>query len=248
MLRQGYNRELKKLDLLVKAHKLISKKDNENLEKLKEFWEGSESYKKILEEQDELREVENFLSEEIAVFQSDTKLEHTNRNDELFNRNNFIKDTLFDLEHMIPNYYYEKFKDDDRILGLYYECCSVFDKIFDKKHFEELVKYYDRGLFIPDVKEAKYFFTILDKEYEEKRDFNEYKITIICDNGLELEIFHNKNTSYFESVKVYSKNYEEDYEFIGTHIKQINTHFNLLKMGKNLYTGKENKSYKVYLK
>lgn len=248
MLRKGYNEEIEKLDMLEKARKLLSKKDDENLEKFKGLWEESQEYQDLLQEQEEIREVESFLSEQIAVFERETQLEIVRKTKDIFYSRNLVNDSLFEIEHEVRNYYYDKYRDDKKIVGLYHKCCSKYDRIFDKKHFEELVKYYDEDKLIPLVREAKYSFQILDKEHEEDREQNEYKITIVCDNGLSFDIFHNVNTYSYENVKLYTRDFDFDYEFIGTHIEEADIYFNLLKMAKNLYTGKENKLYKLYLK
>lgn len=145
-------------------------------------------------------------------------------------------------------YYYEKYKDDDRLYNLYLKSMSIYDIILDIAHFKELLIYLDNEKYIDEVKEAKFSFIILDKEHENKRELNEYKFIISCDNDLELEIFANGRTETHERVKIYSKDFEEEYEFIGTHIKEIENKFNLLKMIRTAISGSENKDYKLYLK
>jgi hypothetical protein len=90
--------------------------------------------------------------------------------------------------------------------------------------------------------------SILDKEHEDRREFNKYKFVITCNNELELELFSSGRTERYEYITIYSKDYEESYNFIGTHIREIENKFNLLKMIRTAITGMENKSYKVYLK
>lgn len=145
-------------------------------------------------------------------------------------------------------YYYDKYKDDNRLHKLYLNSMSIYDKILDIAHFKELLIYLDNEKYLYDVKEAKFKFTILDKEDEDRREFNEYKFIISCDNDLKLEIFANGRTETHERVKIYSKDFEEEYEFIGTHINEVENKFNLLKMIRTAISGSENKDYKLYLK
>lgn len=250
MLRKNYNEELEKLSLLIMNLEIISKRENEILQKFRAggMYEESEEYQELAKEQDNVRKVEEFLREEILVFERNTKLFRIPKSKDIFASTNFIRNCLSEMEHEEVSYYYDKYKDDNAIIRLYSSCNSSYDRIFDFAHFEELVKYYDDGKLLHDVKEASFSFEILDKEHEEVRELNKYKISVVCDNGLEFELFLNEDTSYYEYVKVYSKDYLNDYAFTGTLVYFVDSHINLLKMAKTVISKNEGKSYKVYFK
>jgi hypothetical protein len=249
MLRKNYNEDLVKLDNLEKTYQLVKNRAETIKEQFlnREIYEDTIEGEKLGKELDTANELEEFLNDEVVTFARDKDFKVL-RDTKLGAWENYVSDILFSMIKEDNRYYYDKYKHDDRFHKLYLNSMSIYDKILDVAHFKELLIYLDNEKYIEDVKTAKFKFTILDKEYEDRREFNEYKFIISCDNGLELEIFANGRTETHERVKIYSKDFEEEYEFIGTHINEVENKFNLLKMIRTAISGTENKSYKVYLK
>ncbi|MDY0215058.1 MAG: hypothetical protein RBS24_06085 [Bacilli bacterium] len=250
MLRSSHHTEVKKLDCLYKAYVIVKDREEYLRKQFRERYldETSHEYKELANELDKAEEVENFLSEEIGEFERAVGLEII-RNTGLGKYKEYINSALFDMSDPRDNHsIYVKYKNDEALHSLYLQSLPMYD-IFDVHHFKELVKYFDDRKSLNDVSEAQFEFTILDKEYEEKKEFNEYKILIFCDNGLYFEIFANGRTEIYEFEKLYSRDYMQSYNFIGTHIRTLVNKFNLLKMMKLILTSAvENKKYKLYLK
>lgn len=251
MLRKNYNEDLNKLDKLEKTYQLVKNRAETLRSQFQNhlICEDSEEGEKLANELDTAAELEEFLLDEVGAFARDKDFK-VNRDKKFGAWKKHVTDILFDMKVLKDDklHFYDKYKDDDRLYRLYLNSMSIYDKILDVAHFKELLVYLDNGQYIEDVKEAKFEFTILNKEDEDRREFNEYKFVITCDNGLKLELFANGRTETHECITVYSKDYEEEYFFIGTHINEIEKKFNLLKMIKTAISGTENKSYKVYLK
>lgn len=249
MLRKNYNKDLKKLDNLEKTYQLVKSRAETIRQQFlnREIYEDTTEGEKLGIELDTANELEEFLNDEVVTFARDKDFKVL-RDTKLGAWENYVSDILFSMIKEDNHYYYDKYKDDDRLHKLYLNSISIYDKILDVAHFKELLIYLDNEKYVEDVKTAKFKFTILDKEYEDRREFNEYKFIISCDNGLELEIFANVRTETHERVKIYSKDFEEEYEFIGTHINKVENKFNILKMIRTAISGAENKSYKLYLK
>lgn len=251
MLRKNYNEELVKLDNLEKTYQLVKNRAETIKQQFlnREIYEDTIEGEKLGKELDTANELEEFLNDEVVTFARDKEFKVI-RDKSLGAWENYVSDILFDMKSLKEDklYFYNKYKDDNRLHKLYLNSMSIYDKILDIAHFKELLIYLENEKYIDEVKEAKFKFTILDKEYEDRREFNEYKFIITCDNGLDLEVFANGRTETHERVKIYSKDFEEEYEFIGTHINEIENKFNLLKMIRTAINGTENKSYKVYLK
>ncbi|WP_419767264.1 hypothetical protein [Arcobacter sp.] len=251
MLRKNYNEDLRKLDNLEKTYQLIKNRAETIRQQFlnDEIYEDTIEGKKLGKELDTSEELEEFLNDEVVTFERDKDFKII-RDKKFGAWENYVTDILFDMKDIKSDklYFYDKYKDDDRLYELYLNSMSIWDKVLDVKHFKELLIYLDNEKYIDEVKTAKFEFTILDKEHEDRREFNEYKFIITCNNGLELDLFANGRTETHEKVKIYSKDYEEDYSFIGTHIKEIVNKFSLLKMIRTAITGIENKKYKMYLK
>lgn len=251
MLRKNYNEDLKKLDNLEKTYQLVKSRAETIRQQFlnREIYEDTTEGEKLGIELDTANELEEFLNDEVVTFARDKEFKVI-RDKSLGAWENYVSDILFDMKSLKEDklYFYNKYKDDNRLHKLYLNSMSIYDKILDIAHFKELLIYLDNEKYLYDVKEAKFKFTILDKEDEDRREFNEYKFIISCDNDLKLEIFANGRTETHERVKIYSKDFEEEYEFIGTHINEVENKFNLLKMIRTAINGKENKSYKLYLK
>jgi hypothetical protein len=250
MLRKNYNEDLKKLDNLEKTYQLVKSRAETIRQQFlnREIYEDTTEGEKLGIELDTANELEEFLNDEVVTFARDKEFKVI-RDKSLGAWENYVSDILFDMKSLKEDklYFYNKYKDDNRLHKLYLNSMSIYDKILDIAHFKELLIYLDNEKYLYDVKEAKFKFTILDKEDEDRREFNEYKFIISCDNDLKLEIFANGRTETHERVKIYSKDFEEEYEFIGTHINEVENKFNLLKMIRTAISGIENKSYKVYL-
>lgn len=252
MLRSLHNTEVKKLDCLYQAYVIVKDKTEYIRKQFRErsLNENSREYQELSNELDKVEEVENFLSEEINMFERLTGLEII-RNNDLGKYKEYVNSALFDMQcdGKDNHLFYTKYKDDNRLHGLYLKAMIKFDKIFDVHHFQELVKYLVNEKSLNDVSEAQFEFTIMDKEYEDRKEFNEYKILIFCDNGLSFEVFVNGRTEIYKFERLYSRDYMKSYDFIGTHIEALVKRFNFLKMMKLIVTsGIENKKYKLYLK
>lgn len=249
MLRKNCNEDLVKLNNLEKTYQLVKNRAATIKEQFlnKKIYEDTIEGEKLGKELDTANELEEFLNDEVVTFARDKDFKIL-RDTQLGEWKNYVSDIFFGMIKEDQRYYYDKYKDDNRLYDLYLKSMSIYNKILDVAHFKELLIYLDNEKYIEDVKTAKFKFTILDKEYEDRREFNEYKFIISCDNGLELEIFANGRTETHERVKIYSKDFEEEYEFIGTHINKVENKFNILKMIRTAISGTENKSYKVYLK
>lgn len=251
MLRSAHHHEVKKLDCLYKSYVIVKEKEEYLRKKFRELHldENSQDYKKLSDELDKAVEAETFLSEEIGEFERLTGLEII-RNNDLGKYKEYVNSALSNMSEDRKDYtLYTKYKDDDTLHGLYLNSLTMGYRIFDVRHFQELVNYLNDEKSLDTVLEAQFEFIILDKEDEERKEFNEYKILIFCDNGLSFEIFANGRTEIYEFEKLYSRDYMQSYNFIGTHIREIVKKFNLFKMMKLIITsGIENKKYKLYLK
>jgi hypothetical protein len=248
MLRTKHNKEVSKLVKLNKAHEIIKAKESNLREQLINC--NSEKYEELNKELNEVCEIEDFLQGEISEFERETGLYLIfKEKGKSLDFTSLAKNALFDIYFKNNKTLYEKFKNNNSdLLDFYFKSFSIFEKVFDSRHFIKLINYSDKGNLIENVRNAKFEFDILDKEYEDRREFNEYKISIKCDNGLVLKIFANRESYSFESVKVHSKDYEKEYSFIGTHIVEINKTFKLFEMMKRIITGIETKTYKLNLK
>lgn len=223
MLRINYNEDLDKLHKLEKTYQLVKSRavilQHQFLNR--EVYEDTKQGEILGNELDTARELEEFLSDEVATFAREKNFKVI-RYKEFGDWKAYVSDILFDMKDITNDlYYYEKYKDDDRLYNLYLKSMSIYDMILDITHFKELLIYLENEKYIDEVKEAKFSFAILDKEHENRRELNEYKFIITCDNGLELELFANGRTETHERVKIYSSDFEEEYEFIGTHIKEF---------------------------
>lgn len=251
MLRNNYNEDLRKLANLEKTFQLIKSQAETIRQQFlnREIYEDTTEGDNLGKELDTANELEEFLNDEVVTFARDKEFKVI-RDKSLGAWENYVSDILFDMKSLKEDklYFYNKYKDDNRLHKLYLNSMSIYDKILDIAHFKELLIYLDNEKYLYDVKEAKFKFTILDKEDEDRREFNEYKFIISCDNDLKLELFANGRTETHERVKIYSKDFEEEYEFIGTHINEVENKFNLLKMIRTAISGSENKDYKLYLK
>lgn len=250
MLRSSHHTEVKKLDCLYKAYVIVKDREEYLRNQFKEqhLDESSQEYKKLTAELDKAEEAENFLSEEIGEFERLVGLEII-RNNDLGKYKEYVNSALLDMSNDCAMY--TKYKDDDTLLlhGFYLRSMAMGNIIFDVHHFQELIKYLDSEKSLNDVSEAQFEFTILDKEDEDRREFNEYKILIFCNNGLSFEIFANGRAEIYEFETIYTRDYMKSYYFVGTHIRELVNKFNLLKMIKLIMTsGIENKKYKLYLK
>lgn len=250
MLRSSHHAEVKKLDCLYKAYVIVKDREEFLRNQFRECHldENSQEYKKLTDELDKAEEAENFLSEEIGEFERLVGLEII-RNNDLGKYKEYVNSALLDMSRDCAMY--TKYKNDDTLLlhSFYLRSMAISNRIFDVRHFQELVKYLDNKKSLNDVSEAQFEFTILDKEDEDRREFNEYKVLIFCNNGLSFEIFANGRAEIYEFETIYTKDYMKSYYFIGTHIRELVNKFNLLKMMKLIITSAvENKKYKLYLK
>lgn len=250
MLRSSHHTEVKKLDCLYNAYVIVKDREEylRNQFRERHLDENSQEYKKLTDELDKAEEAENFLSEEIGEFERLVGLEII-RNNDLGKYKEYVNSALLDMSSDCTMY--TKYKNDDTLLlhSFYLRSMAISNSIFDVRHFQELVKYLDNEKSLNDVSEAQFEFTILDKEDEDRREFNEYKVLIFCNNGLSFEIFANGRAEIYEFETIYTKDYMKSYYFIGTHIRELVNKFNLLKMMKLIITSAvENKKYKLYLK
>lgn len=251
MLRSSHHREVKKLDCFYKAYTIVKEKEEYLRKQFRELHldEKSHEYKELSDELDKAVEAETFFGEEIAEFERLTGLEII-RNNDLEKYKEYVNSALSNMSKNRSDYtIYTKYKDDDTLHDLYLNSLTMGYRIFDVRHFQELVDYLNNEKTLNTVFDAQFEFTILDKEDEARKEFNEYKILILCDNGLSFEIFANGRVEIYEFERLYTKDYMKSYEFIGTHIKKLANKFNLLKMMKLIIaSGVENKKYKLYLK
>lgn len=251
MLRSHRHSEVKKLDYLYKAYEIVKDRAEYLRKQFRECYidEDSREYKKLSDELNIAEETEEFLGEEIVNFENSAGLKVIRKND-ILDYEEYVKDAIFDIAEKREDYsFYDKYKIDDRLHVLYLNSMPIHNKIFDLKHFQELMKHIESEKSLNDILEARFEFIILDKDDEDRKEFNEYKILISCDNELSYEIFVNGRTEDYCSEKIYTKDYENSYNFIGTHIKELIGKFNFLKMMKFIVTtGVENKKYKLYLK
>lgn len=249
MLRNRNHEEVKRLKHLQKAFEIVKARN----EVLNQFFENMSPYdeadKETLSEYNDVGEVLEFLHAEIEELESSTGLNVIRKTKDLFGAyKQYVNSALFDMTHDKEKFYFwNKYKDDEDVLHTLYLSSLIHQKIFDVLHFQELVKYFDDDRKMTDAKEAIFEFKILGDK-EGNKDHNSYHVLITCDNDLTFEVLVNSNWEY-ETQKIYTRDYEKDYSFSGTCIRDLVHIFNLLKMMKTITTtGKENKTYKLYLK
>lgn len=250
MLRSHLHSEVKKLDCLYKAYGIVKDRAEYLRKQFRERYidEDSREYKELSDELNIAEETEEFLGEEIVNFENSAGLKVIRKND-ILDYEEYVKNAIFDLAEKREDYsFYDKYKNDDRLHVLYLNSMPIHNKIFDLLHFQELMKFIEDEKYLNDAQEAQFEFITLDEE-EYDKELKEYKIIISCNNDLSFEIFVNGRTEDYYNEKLYTKNYEYSYNFIGTHIKELTRKFNFLKMMKLITTtGIENKKYKLYLK
>jgi hypothetical protein len=164
MLRKNYNEDLKKLDYLEKTYQLVKNRAETLRSQFQNnvIDEDTDEGKQLREDLITAEELEEFLIEEIAIFEENKGFQII-RNKNLETKKKIIIDILFDMKDLKDDklYFYNKYKDDDRLYNLFLNSISIYDKILDVAHFKELLIYLDNGKYIDQVQEAKFKFTIL---------------------------------------------------------------------------------------
>lgn len=156
MLRKNYNEDLVKLDNLEKTYQLVKNRAETIRQQFlnREIYEDTIEGEKLGKELDTANELEEFLNDEVVTFARDKDFKVL-RDKKLGAWENHVADILFGMIKEDKRYYYDKYKDDDRLHKLYLNSMSIYDKILDVAHFKELLIYLDNEKYIEDVKTSE---------------------------------------------------------------------------------------------
>ena len=247
-------------------HLYFLKSNFENQEKeLRNYFINSEGWsqneREYTDKEHELEQICDtitFLENEIPPYESDNKLYITSYNHEhiIFEIDDVFEDLdIFDIGAFKKTHpeVIKYIKDQSYVdyISLNKELLSIYDLNVAK----ECYLHHRDNLKIEDTQEIKYSFTILDKEYEDRRYYNQYKVTLATDNNMtiDLYIYHGWYARVTKELRNIVEPDSLDFYSIETliphYLQVIDNKYNLTKMIRNiLTTATEGKQYKLAFK